>query len=59
MSGNVNTSCGWWVGPENAVDRLIALGVDAIEISYRLELPRWFVLERFAVAGYFEGVLAA
>ena len=39
---------GWWEGPSNAVDRLILYGVDAIEISHRLDLPLWFVRDRFA-----------
>jgi hypothetical protein len=39
----------WWKGPSNAIDRLILLGEDAVEISYLLSIPLWVVRERFAV----------
>lgn len=43
----MHTGCGWRKGPENAVDLLIEHGLDAREIADRLDVPRWFAIERF------------
>lgn len=39
----------YWGGPSNQIDRLILVGEDAIEISYRLSIELWVVRERFAM----------
>jgi hypothetical protein len=49
---------GWWEGPANTIDRLIMAGHDATEISWRLDVPRWMVAERFAVLAR-QGALVA
>lgn len=49
VHGGTLPRSGWWDGATNAIDRLIIMfELDAIEISWRLDVPIWMVRERFA-----------